>query len=91
MPSDIAVYGLGVMGRNIALNMADHGLKVAVYNRTASVTDDFVARLPADSTIVACHDLAGLTTSLARPRTVFMMATAGKVVDLVIEERRSGW
>ena len=46
MPSDIAVYGLGVMGRNIALNMADHGLKVAVYNRTASVTDDFVARLP---------------------------------------------
>ena len=53
MPSDIAVYGLGVMGRNIALNMADHGLKVAVYNRTASVTDDFVARLPADSTIVA--------------------------------------
>jgi 6-phosphogluconate dehydrogenase len=85
MPSDIAVYGLGVMGRNIALNMADHGLKVAVYNRTASVTDDFVARLPADSTIVACHDLAGLTASLARPRTVFLMATAGKVVDLVIE------
>jgi 6-phosphogluconate dehydrogenase len=85
MPSDIAVYGLGVMGRNIALNMADHGLKVAVYNRTASVTDDFVARLPADSNIVACHDLAGLTASLARPRTVFLMATAGKVVDLVIE------
>jgi len=85
MPSDIAVYGLGVMGRNIALNMADHGLRVTVYNRTASVTDDFVAQLPADSTIVARHDLAGLAASLARPRTVFLMATAGKVVDLVIE------
>jgi 6-phosphogluconate dehydrogenase len=85
MPSDIAVYGLGVMGRNIALNMADHGLRVTVYNRTASVTDDFVAQLPADSTIAARHDLAGLAASLARPRTVFLMATAGKVVDLVIE------
>ena len=85
MPSDIAVYGLGVMGRNIALNMADRGLKVTVYNRTGSVTDDFVAELPADSSIVASHDLAGLTASLARPRTIFLMATAGKVVDLVIE------
>ena len=41
MPSDIAVYGLGVMGRNIALNMAERGLKVTVYNRTRSVTDAF--------------------------------------------------
>ena len=85
MPSDIAVYGLGVMGRNIALNMADRGLKVTVYNRTASVTDAFVAGLPGESTIVASHDLAGLAASLVRPRTVFLMATAGKVVDLVIE------
>jgi len=84
MPSDIAVYGLGVMGRNIALNMADRGLTVTVYNRTASVTDAFVAQLPAGSNIVASHDLAGLAASLAHPRTVFLMATAGKVVDLVI-------
>ena len=38
MPSDIAVYGLGVMGRNIALNLADHGFRVAVYNRTHATT-----------------------------------------------------
>jgi len=85
MPSDIAVYGLGVMGRNIALNMADSGLKVTVYNRTTSVTDAFVAQLPAKSNIVASHDLAGLAASLARPRNIFLMATAGKVVDLVIQ------
>ena len=85
MPSDIAVYGLGVMGRNIALNMADRGFRVSVYNRTASVTDAFVAQRPAGSTIVASHDLAELAASLARPRIVFLMATAGKVVDLVIE------
>lgn len=85
MPSDIAVYGLGVMGRNIALNMVDHGLRVTVYNRTAAVTEAFVEGLPADSTVHASYDLADLADSLARPRVVFLMATAGKVVDLVID------
>jgi 6-phosphogluconate dehydrogenase len=85
MPSDIAVYGLGVMGRNIALNLADQGFRVSVYNRTGSVTDAFVAGLPAEPGIVACHDLAELAASLARPRVVFLMATAGKVIDLIIK------
>jgi 6-phosphogluconate dehydrogenase len=85
MPSDIAVYGLGVMGRNIALNLADQGLRVSVYNRTGSVTDAFVAGLPAESNILACHDLAEMAASLARPRVVFLMATAGRVIDLIIK------
>lgn len=85
MPSDIAVYGLGVMGRNIALNLADNGLDVTVYNRTASVTDAFIAERPADSSLLASYDPAELVASLARPRTIFLMTTAGKVIDLVIE------
>ena len=85
MPSDIAVYGLGVMGRNIALNMADHGLRVTVYNRTASITEDFVAGLPPGSGIRASYELADLAASLTRPRVVFLMAKAGQVVDRVIE------
>ena len=85
MPSDIAVYGLGVMGRNIALNMLDHGLRVTVYNRTAAVTETFVAGIPADTPLHASFDLADLADSLARPRVIFLMATAGKVVDLVID------
>ncbi len=85
MPSDIAVYGLGVMGRNIALNMADHGLEVTVYNRTASTTEEFMAGLPDGSGIHASFDLADLAASLTRPRVVFLMAKAGQVVDRVIE------
>ncbi|MCB1925312.1 MAG: decarboxylating NADP(+)-dependent phosphogluconate dehydrogenase [Gammaproteobacteria bacterium] len=85
MPSDIAVYGLGVMGRNIALNLADHGMTVSVYNRTASTTEAFVADLPADSGIMPTYSLGELCDSLARPRVVFLMATAGRVVDLIIE------
>ena len=40
---DIAMIGLAVMGQNLALNIADHGYKVAVYNRTTSITDAFIA------------------------------------------------
>ena len=43
MTSDIGLIGLGVMGQNLALNFADNGATVSVYNRTTSVTDEFVA------------------------------------------------
>lgn len=85
MPSDIAVYGLGVMGRNIALNMSDNGLAVTVYNRTARTTEEFVGSLPAGSRIHPAYDLDTLSASLTRPRVIFLMATAGKVVDRVID------
>ena len=39
---DIGLIGLGTMGRNFVLNMADHGFAVAVYNRTAEKTKDFM-------------------------------------------------
>ena len=42
MSSDIGVVGLGVMGRNLALNIADHAFKVAVYNHTRARTDEFM-------------------------------------------------
>ena len=42
---DIGFIGLGTMGRSLVLNMADKGFAVAAYNRTTSVTDEFVAGL----------------------------------------------
>ena len=86
MSCDIAVYGLGVMGRNIALNFADRGLKVAVYNRTAEVTREFVDGLPAGQAITACYSVEELVSALEAPRVVFLMAKAGRVVDLIIEQ-----
>ena len=85
MPSDIAVYGLGVMGRNLALNFADHGLVVSVFNRTAEVTEDFISHLAEDSGIQATYSIEALVGSLNQPRVIVLMATAGKVVDLVID------
>lgn len=85
MPTDIAVFGLGVMGANIALNLAEHGHQVTVYNHTRSRTEAFMARVPDGFSIVPSWDLAQLAASLVRPRCVFLMVTAGPAVDRVIE------
>ena len=41
--ADIGLIGLAVMGQNLVLNMNDHGFTVAVFNRTVSKVDDFLA------------------------------------------------
>ncbi len=86
MPSDIAVIGLGVMGRNIALNIADRGHRVAVYNRTASLTNSFMQSVSPEQALQPSYDLADLTAQLGSPRVLFLMVTAGPVVDRVIEQ-----
>ena len=45
--SDIGLIGLAVMGQNLALNIADHGFQISVYNRTTSKMEDFVSENPA--------------------------------------------
>jgi 6-phosphogluconate dehydrogenase len=44
--SDIGLIGLAVMGQNLALNIADHGFQISVYNRTVEKTRKFVAENP---------------------------------------------
>ncbi len=84
MPSDIGVVGLGVMGRNIALNIADHAFRVAVYNHTAARTRAFMRDVEPQHSFCDCYSYADLCAELAHPRIVLMMVTAGPVVDEVI-------
>ena len=83
--ADIAVIGLAVMGQNLVLNIRDHGFKVAVYNRTASVTDAFMKTDDAQEGIIAAYDFQQLVNSLSSPRKVMLMVQAGGPVDAVIE------
>jgi 6-phosphogluconate dehydrogenase len=83
MLNTIGVYGLGVMGSNIALNMASKGERVAVYNYTPDLTDKLVQRLEGQ-TITPYYDLEAFVHSLAKPRKIFIMVTAGKAIDSVI-------
>ncbi|MGD2061832.1 MAG: NADP-dependent phosphogluconate dehydrogenase, partial [Acidimicrobiia bacterium] len=84
--SDIGVVGLGVMGANLALNLADSGFRVTVYNRTASVTDEFMSGEAADKDISPVHDYESLVASLQKPRVVMIMVKAGDPVDYVISD-----
>ncbi|MFY0800555.1 decarboxylating NADP(+)-dependent phosphogluconate dehydrogenase [Peribacillus frigoritolerans] len=83
MFNTIGVIGLGVMGSNIALNMANKGEKVAVYNYTRDLTDQLVAELDGQS-IHPYYEIQEFVQSLETPRKIFLMVTAGKAIDSVI-------
>ncbi|CAK6470407.1 decarboxylating NADP(+)-dependent phosphogluconate dehydrogenase [Peribacillus castrilensis] len=83
MFNTIGVIGLGVMGSNIALNMASKGEKVAVYNYTRDLTDQLVAELDGQS-IHPYYEIQDFVQSLETPRKIFLMVTAGKAIDSVI-------
>jgi 6-phosphogluconate dehydrogenase len=83
---DIGLIGLAVMGRNLALNMADHGFQVAVFNRTTRKVDEFMAGDAGGKAIVGCQSPEELVQQLKRPRRVMMMVKAGEPVDLTIRQ-----
>ncbi len=83
--ADIAVAGLGVMGANLALNLADKGNRVAAFNRTVSVTDEFIAGEAGELGILPTTSIEEMVGMLSRPRVVLIMVTAGKPVDAVID------
>jgi len=84
--SEIGLIGLAVMGQNLALNVADHGFKISVYNRTTSKMAEFVAANPnTPGGLEGCETLAGFVASLKRPRKVIILVQAGWATDKVIE------
>ncbi len=83
---DLGLIGLGVMGRNLALNIADHGFPVAVYNRTAERTREFMEEEVAGRDIRPGYTLGEFLGLLRRPRAILILVPAGPAVDAVIGE-----
>ncbi len=84
--SDIGLIGLAVMGQNLALNIADHGFQISVYNRTTEKTDKFVAENPrTPGGVVGTKTLEEFVKSLAKPRKMIILVQAGKATDAVID------
>ncbi len=83
---DIGLVGLAVMGQNLVLNMANHGYSVGVFNRTTSVTDEFVSSKTDEQKITGYHTLKELVNNLAAPRKVMLMVKAGPAVDAIIDD-----
>ncbi|MFM8357165.1 MAG: decarboxylating NADP(+)-dependent phosphogluconate dehydrogenase, partial [Verrucomicrobiota bacterium] len=84
--SDIGLIGLAVMGQNLALNIADHGFRISVYNRTTEKTEKFVAENPnTPGGLVGAKTLEEFVASIAKPRKIIILVQAGKGTDAVID------
>jgi 6-phosphogluconate dehydrogenase len=81
---DVAVVGLAVMGSNLARNIASREIPVAVYNRTASVTEEFVASFGSEL-FTPFYSLEELVQGLASPRKIILMVKAGPAVDRILD------
>ncbi|HEY7564780.1 MAG TPA: decarboxylating NADP(+)-dependent phosphogluconate dehydrogenase [Acidimicrobiia bacterium] len=82
--ADVGLIGLAVMGQNLALNLADHGHTVAVFNRTGTVTTAFLKEHP-EIGLIGATTLAGLVAALGTPRRIVLMVKAGTAVDQTLD------
>lgn len=80
--AEIGLIGLGVMGSNLALNIAEKGHRIAVYNRTEERTERFMQDAGAlRERIAPCSTLQELVAAVRPPRPVILMVPAGAPVD----------
>ena len=89
LKSDIGIVGMGVMGRNLALNCAENGLNVAAFNRHVNGVEEDVARKfissnPEFNNITPFDVIPEFISNLKEPRVVLLMVRAGQAVDDVI-------
>jgi len=83
--SDFGLIGLGVMGQNLARNVASHGYHVSVYNRSFDKTKSFLAEFGRED-FSGYKKYRQFVGSLKRPRKIMIMVKAGAPVDYVIAD-----
>ncbi|MDQ1736808.1 MAG: 6-phosphogluconate dehydrogenase [Pseudonocardiales bacterium] len=84
--AQIGVTGLAVMGRNLARNLARHGYRVALHNRSHERTESLVRDHGDEGTFIPSESLPDFVASLERPRAIIIMVKAGGPTDAVIDE-----
>src|SRR5215467_5981973 len=88
--SDIGLIGLAVMGQNLALNIADHGFTIAVYNRTTATMEQWVAKVkkeePSGNRVIGCKTTKELVETIKKPRKFIILVKAGPAVDGVVKD-----
>ena len=83
--ANFGMIGLGVMGRNLVLNIERHGYSVAVWNREPEWVDQFLNNKARGKQVVGAKEIRELVGSLEKPRKIMMMVKAGQPVDWTID------
>ena len=79
------VIGLAVMGENLALNVERNGFPIAVFNRTGSVTKNFMETRAQGKKVIAAYNLKDFCAALETPRKILLMVKAGIPTDDTID------
>ena len=82
----IGLTGLAVMGRNLARNIARHGHRVAVHNRTYSRTTELLDEFPDEGNLVGTESLEEFVAAIEKPRAIIIMVKAGEATDAVLDD-----
>ena len=87
MSYDVGIVGAGVMGLNLALNIAEKGFKVALYNRTFEKISSFASEQPEPlrANLQAFPSTKEFAAALKPPRKALILVQAGKATDLTID------
>ncbi|WP_406649476.1 NADP-dependent phosphogluconate dehydrogenase [Aliisedimentitalea scapharcae] len=84
--AQIGIYGLGTMGRALALNLAEHGIVTAVANRETDWIDPFVEGAShLGENLLPAYDLESFVKRLDTPRTVLFMIPSGPPLDVMLD------
>ncbi len=83
---DIGLVGLGVMGRNLMLNIADHGFRTAGYDLDSEKTRHLQQEKEAHHAVFTATDMVSFLNLLRSPRAVILLVPAGDPVDKVLDE-----
>ncbi|MCV9389123.1 decarboxylating NADP(+)-dependent phosphogluconate dehydrogenase [Reichenbachiella ulvae] len=88
--SEFGLIGLGVMGKSLTLNLANHGVEVLAYNRQAEGEEHIVPQFLSENSdkpnLRATNQLKEFISELEIPRKIMLMVNAGAAVDAVIED-----
>ena len=88
---EFGLFGLGVMGKSLARNLARNGFKIALFNRHLAGVEEGVAKNFKDDfsdlkEAAAFDEIAAFVNALETPRKIMLMVNAGPIVDHVIED-----
>lgn len=86
MTCDVGVVGLAVMGSNLALNIADKGFNVAVFNRTFSVTQKFLEKNSGYTNLHGYETIGAFKDALKKPRRALILVKAGGPTESTISQ-----